>query len=371
MALPKSPLVAAVRDLGVQFMANDVDITGQDAVSSVELADGTSFWIFGDTVEGPFDSIRGFELTEVLSNTGAIVPLQDLSEGVREFRYLTGPDGARARQLIGFIPPEHKSRQRLWAIHGAQVNGRLYLYYHRITMDPALDVFETFQLDGMGVARAGSDHDFERLPAPDGSYEWWKGDQPGFGVWVQQDEDHLYLWGSIQPASKSAGDMYLARVRPADIEDLSAYEYLVAAPTLADPDVEPRWASTFTPTACLFSDVPNEMSSSWNPYLGCYISLTTYRRDNQLVIRTAPALTGPWSEPEVVFSPAMTRPESLFNAGKEHPEFAREGGKVTYMTFIDSSVYAPHLIEITIACPRSRRVRQAISVASTATLSRR
>lgn len=350
MSLQDSPLVASVRDLGVQFADNDVDITGQDAVSSVELADGTTFWIFGDTIEGPFDSIRGFELTEVLSNTGAIVPLQDLSHGVREFRYLTNPEGTRARQLIGFIPPEHKSRQRLWAIHGAQVGEQLYLYYHRITMDPTRDVFETFVLDGMGVARAtGPDYEFERLRAPDGSYEWWKGDQPGFGVWVQRHGEYLYLWGSIQPESKSAGDMYLARVRPEDIEDLAAYEYLVEAPTEAAPDVEPRWSSTFTPTACLFSDVPNEMSSSWNAYLGRFISLTTFQRDNILVIRTAPELTGPWSQPQVVFRPERTRPDSLYNAGKEHPEFAREGGKVTYMTFIDSSVYRPHLIEITFA----------------------
>jgi len=153
MTLPDSPLIASVRDLGVQFAANDLDITGQDAVSSVQLAGGTTFWIFGDTIEGPFDSIRGFELTEVLSNTGAIVPLQDLSAGVSEFRYLATPDGARARQLIGFIPPEHKARQRLWAIHGAQVGDQLYLYYHKITMDPARDVFETSPLTGWGWPR--------------------------------------------------------------------------------------------------------------------------------------------------------------------------------------------------------------------------
>lgn len=349
MTLPDSPVVASVRDLGVQFLNNDLDITGQDAVSSVPLAGGSTFWIFGDTIEGPFDSIRGFELTEVLSNTGAIVPIQDLSSGVTDFRYLATPDGSRARQLIPFITPEHKARQRLWAIHGAQVGDQLYLYYHKITMDPTRDVFETFTLDGMGVAKAGPDYRFERLTAPDGSREWWKGDEPGFGVWVQPHGDHLYLWGSIQPASKSSGDLYLARVRPEEIENLSAYEYLVQAPTLAEPDLTPRWSATFSPTACLFSDVPNEMSSSWNEHLGAFISLTTYRRDNQLVIRTAPELTGPWSEPQVFFRPAKTLPDSLFNAGKEHPEFARDGGKVTYMTFIDSSVYVPHLIEITFA----------------------
>ncbi len=246
MTQPDSPLVASVGDLGVQFL--DIDISGQDAVSSVELADGTTFWIFGDTIEGPFDSIRGFELTEVQSNTGAVVPLQDLSAGVTEFRYLPTPDETRARQLIPFVPPEHKSRQRLWAIHGAEVDHQLYLYYHRITMDPTRDVFETFSLDGMGVAKAGSDFQFERLLAPDGSYEWWKGDLPGFGVWVQRHGEYLYLGGSIQPESKSSGDMYLARVLPENIENLAAHEYLVEAPTPARPDVAPRWSPTFTPT---------------------------------------------------------------------------------------------------------------------------
>ena len=180
MTLRPSPLVASVRDLGVQFSDNDLDITGQDAVTSVLLPGDETFWIFGDTVEGPFDTIRGFELTEVLSNTGAIVPLQDISDGVKAFRYLAEPSGARARQLIGFVAPEHKSTQRLWAIHGVHTGGHLYLYYHRITMDPTLDVFETFTLDGMGIARAGADYQFERLTAPDGSLRVVEGRPAGF-----------------------------------------------------------------------------------------------------------------------------------------------------------------------------------------------
>ena len=60
------------------------------------------------------------------------------------------------------------------------------------------------------------------------------------------------------------------------------------------------------------------------------------------MIRTAPQVTGPWSEPQVFYRPPKAKEDSLFNAGKEHPEFAREGGKVLYMTYIDSSVYVPH-----------------------------
>ncbi|WP_246043228.1 hypothetical protein [Tessaracoccus massiliensis] len=167
--LSDSPLVASVRDLGVQFLDNDINISGQDAVTSVELPGDETFWIFGDTLEGPFETVRYLSLMEVLSNTGAIVPLQDISDGIKDFTYLTGPDGRRARQMIAFEPPEHKSTQRLWAIHGTHQNGSLYLYYHRITMDQKLDVFETFQLDGMGIARADDDYNFTRLVAPDGT----------------------------------------------------------------------------------------------------------------------------------------------------------------------------------------------------------
>lgn len=53
--LSDSPLVASVRDLGVQFLDNDINISGQE-------------------------------------------------------------------------PPEHKSTQRLWAIHGTHQNGSLYLW---------------------------------------------------------------------------------------------------------------------------------------------------------------------------------------------------------------------------------------------------
>lgn len=348
MTPPRRPLVESVRDLGTQFLANDVDATGFDCASSIPLPGGRTFWIFGDTVEGPFETIRNHPLADVLSGTGGLVPVHDISDGVRGLEFLKSPDG-RARQLLRFIAPEDKARQRLWAVHGAYVAGGLHVFYHKVTMDPELDVFESFTLDGMGLARADDDFRFERLKAPDGTYELWKGDQPGFGVFVQEHDGYLYLWGCIQPASKSAGDMYLARVRPADIEALTAYEYLVEAPTLDRPDRKPAWSRTFAPSACLFSHVPNEMSSSWNEHLGRFISLTTYEREDRLVIRSAPEISGPWSEPETIMRPERAKPDSLFNAGKEHPEFSREDGKVIYMTYIDSSVYVPHLVEITLA----------------------
>src|SRR5690348_1298510 len=73
---PNSP-VASVRALGNQFLDNNVGVTGADGATSTVLPNGDALWMFGDTVEGPFKSIRGLELTRLRSNTGAIVPKQD------------------------------------------------------------------------------------------------------------------------------------------------------------------------------------------------------------------------------------------------------------------------------------------------------
>ena len=338
------PRVASVRDLGIQFMDNRVNITGQDAATSVVLPDGNTFWIFGDTIEGPFESIRHYDLTEVLSNTAALVPSQPVAQGIQRFQYLRSAGEHRARQFLRFHPTEDPAQHRLWAIHGVCVGDWLYVYYHKITMLPGKDVFEDFQANGMGVARARvGEFQFERLRGPDQSTMWWKGDQPGFGVFVQQlDDSYVYLWGSFWTG------MYLARVLPERIEDLSSYEYLVAAPTLAQPDRTPQWGKTYNPSAALFDSVPNEMSAAWNAYLNQYVAIHMLNRDNQIVMRTAPKITGPWSAPQLIFRPQRESSEDLFNAAKEHPELQVQGGKVLYITYINSAEYAPHLIEVTL-----------------------
>lgn len=345
-AVAEESVVESVRYLGIQFRGNDVDISGQDAATSIVLPDGEkSFWIFGDTVEGPFpESLHDFDLTDVLSNTASIIPHQDAADGLQNFEYIKSADGKRARQLIKHHDDENPTIHRLWGIHGTCVGDQIYLFYHKITMLPATSVFDDFKLNGMGIAKAKiGEYDFKRLTAPDGTRELWKGDQPGYGVFVERlDDGYVYLWGSYWTG------MFLARTRPDTIEDLSSYEYLVEAPTAANPSVAPKWSKTYAPTAVLFDSVPNEMSAAYNPYLKKHIAIHTFLRENKIVMRTAPNIWGPWSEPETVYRPEPTDPPCAFYAGKEHPELAKEGGRVIYVTYVDSKTYMPHLLEVTL-----------------------
>ena len=61
-APPQESKVASVRNLGNQFLSNSVGVTGADGATSLVLPTGESLWVFGDTVEGPFETIRGLDL---------------------------------------------------------------------------------------------------------------------------------------------------------------------------------------------------------------------------------------------------------------------------------------------------------------------
>lgn len=337
------PLVASVRFLGKQFLDNPVGVTGADGATSTPLPSGESLWLFGDTVEGPFKSIRGRDLSKLSSNTAAIVPRQDASGGIQTFRFISRPDGKRPRQLVPFAANEDSSVHRVWPIHGVCIGKKIYVFYHRISLLKDVDVFVNFKLDGMGIARAEVDVlEFARLTAPDGTREYWKGDQPSFGVFIERIDDYVYLWGSL------ATGMYLARTRPRSIDDLNNYEYLVESPDLDQPKRSPRWSKTFQQTAKLFDSVPNEMSAAYNPYLRQHMAFHSLFRENKIIMRTAPQITGPWSAGEVVYRPERITDTDLIYAAKEHPELARDGGRILYVTFVNSATYVPQLIEVTL-----------------------
>lgn len=336
-----SSKIASTNFLGPQFLTNSVGVTGADGATSIPLSAANSLWIFGDTVEGPFKTIRNLDLTKLRSNTAALVPRQDASHGIKDFRFLSDATGKRPRQIVPFDPNENPSQTRIWAVHGITSGDDIYLFYHRITLLKGVDVFVNFQLNGMGIAKANArDLKFSRLTAPDGTREFWKGEQPTFGVFVMKADEYVYLWGSLMTG------MFLARTSPDRIEDLSSYEYLVQAPTAAQPHVTPRWDKTFQPTAPLFDSVPNEMSAAYNQHLKKYIAIHSYNRDNKIVMRIADDIVGPWSAPEVIYRPKLTGDDDLIYAAKEHPELAQDGGRKIYVSFVNSATYVPQLVEV-------------------------
>jgi len=74
-----------------------------------------------------------------------------------------------------------------------------------------------------------------------------------------------------------------------------------------------------------------------------------------VMMRTAPVLTGPWSAPQMVYRPSeYYRPRVMIYAGKAHPELTGADLVVTYATnafefeelLTDSQTYYPRFVRL-------------------------
>jgi hypothetical protein len=356
------PSVKSVRDLGPQFTDNPHGMIGQDGAYSIPLG-GETLWFFGDTLVGkrnPGESLwypggvatghRDMSghgpIERMINNTGLLLGEGTGREGLKNFRYVCGGNGL-LRALIPLEPGEDPDWVRIWCLHGVALGDKVYLYYIKVRMLESGPFPVNFEVAGSGLAVGTKDSlVFSRVAAPnDGLF--WKAGQPQFGSAVLRDGPggYVYLYGVVQGADW-VQRCSVARVRPGEIEKISEYEYY------AGPGKQ--WIDQAGKAAPLFTGAPNELSVSYNAYLGSYLAVHSLDLSGDIVGRTSPSPWGPWSEAFRLAHVDVQRDPSLpytpwVYAGKEHPELSDEGGKVIYVTYIQFEEYFPHLLEVTLA----------------------
>lgn len=359
MPINTSLAVQAATDVGPQFVSNDHDMVGQDGAYSIPLANG-SLWYFGDTFFGdrqPTDPmphglhVEDYEgIDRMVCNCGLISTDTDGRGGITDFRYVTDDEGA-VRPLVKPLPNEPPA-YRIWCLDGVAVGVTVYLFYLKVRVfEPTEGPFPLgFELIGSGVAEGSSgDFSFQRM-THDGSSMLWPKDphapapDPHFASAALHDPDDemVYVYG----ASRDDGSVdrcYLGRVADREVGVLEAYEYFSG---------DGSWSWSPSDAVALFEGMPNEMSVSYNEYMGCYLAVHSLGHTGQIVGRTAPAPWGPWSSPTILWTvePAHASfpSDSVSYAGKEHPTLAIDGGKTIYLTYIEFLEYYPHLVEVTL-----------------------
>jgi len=354
--------VRSVRDLGPQFADNPHDMVGQDGAYSIPMEDET-LWFFGDTFLGrrvPGESLwypggvpvghadmsGKSGIRRMINNCGLILPATDGRRGLRNFRYICDSTGD-IRPLIPLAPDEDPDWFRIWCLHGIALGSKIILYFIKVEMLEGGPFPVNFRIVGSGLASGRRDEWTFRRILRNGSSILWGETDPHFATAVLHDipSSWLYLYGSRQQASGEQVSC-LARVRPHAIEDPASYEYLSA--------LTPAWGPSPAQAIPVFSGMPNELSVSYNAYLGQYLAVHAFNLSGDLVGRTAPAPWGPWTDPIVLCSVRHERTHPLpypplVYAGKEHPELAIEDGQVLYLTYVEFEEYFPHLIEVTLA----------------------
>jgi len=356
----RKPLaVRRSRDLGPQFVDNPHRMVGQDGAYSFPV-DAGSFWFFGDTligrrvegqslwlvdnqIAGPGDLGGRGTFEAMPNNTALLLSCMEARDGLKDFQYLLGPDG-RIRQVIERLPDEHPDHYRIWCLHGCQLGSRVHIFYQKIHMVKEGPFPVNFEVVGVGQAtgRVG-EWRFERL-VQRGSTVWWGGEFPQFGAAVLpvREKNLAYLYG-VRKAADGTQNASVARVRLDALTDLAAYEYLAAA--------GPTWSRDPAESVTLFVGPPNELSVSFNPYLGQYLAVHSMNLSGLIVGRTSPDPWGPWSDAIPLWRVHPTRTPltgfpNMIYAAKEHAELSREGGRIVYVTFIEFEEYYPHLIEL-------------------------
>ena len=101
-----------------------------------------------------------------------------------------------------------------------------------------------------------------------------------------------YVYNFATPNGRN-GDAYVARVPEADVLDKSDYEYWNGSAWVAGSD---------TQAAAIVSGPVAELSVRYDS--GRSLWLMTYMQGTDIVLRTAPAPTGPWSAAQVIVSDA-------------------------------------------------------------------
>ncbi len=94
------------------------------------------------------------------------------------------------------------------------------------------------------------------------------------------------------------------------------------------------WSASMADRATLFTGAPT-VTVEHNAYLAAYTAVYAEPMSNSVVIRTAPALTGPWSDPDVLF--AADKADGNAYDAVSHREYEEQEGKILYFTFSRSN----------------------------------
>jgi len=336
-----------VESLELGALVWDPVVGSRDGGSSTVWHD-RSVWVFGDSIltqEGSagttwrnntatftedFDAADGIHpFEEALAETDGGVPPEFLPMTADEIAYEAEYDGPNCGEDCSGIA--------MWP--GSPVydpeNDRLVVFYLKLVQRPgALNI----DVIGSSVALWSDPDAFPERPLVR------EGDEPTL-LFGQHGPElaaaALYRNGWIYAFScatpRGGKKCILGRVRPDDVAVREAWRFRTSAGHWS-----PRWENAET----LFrgSEI---MSVHYNAHVGRW--LATYARPltNDIVMRTAPSLPGPWSDELVVHHARDVLDDGLTSYGAlAHPEFAGDEGRLEYVTYYEPASGGLRLVEL-------------------------
>ena len=331
---------AAWREADLLFR-RDRHWVGGDGASSVPLGDGRVLWLFGDSWIDPTGQ-HSRHGARIISNTVAIQTGTDPATASMTFYWRRGSEGHPAA-----IVPDN-GEERHWFGNGVRVGDRLILFLNRVRTSSNSIGFESVGWTAWMVENADADPSEWRmvqLTTPTNPL----GVLLGFAA-VRQFGDHLYAFGSQDPVKTHP--IYVVRWPMMQ----------VGKGDLLNPE---WWAgdrlgwvadSTAAVRQPLFDHGQSELSVHRDTVTGQLLVFQTQGfGPADVVVRTAPTPTGPWTATQMLYRPSeYYRPNAMVYSAKAHPELTGADLVLTYAT--NTFEFAEHLTDSLIYYPRFVRL---------------
>jgi hypothetical protein len=312
---------------------------GSDDAYSIPLSAGRTLWMFGDTFIGDGTDADRSRATFV-RNTIAIQQGDDPASSA--IRFIWGEADGAPGSFFDIETPNW-----LWPLDGVRVDGKLLLFFMLVRPSE--------------VGRTGGIHDWRvqgplgffdvfgwacvRVENPDDEPESWDWSYVApmeaspivLGAAAMLDGEYVYLYGWDQPKH-----LYVARLRVADAAAAAfgSLEWWTGTAWGGAPQwVVDRGGTEFT------------VHRDGDRFL---MTAVVGVNPASLAVRVASAPQGPWSEPQVAFTPEENdRVDAFVYAGKAHPQLVGADLVCTYasngpvdITLKDDSLYYPRFVRV-------------------------
>lgn len=292
-----------------QLFRQDPRWLGSDAALSIPLGDSRTLWLFGDTfVAMTRRNVRSE--SEMVRNTVAIQTGDDPRTASISFNWRMNVDGSPASFF-----PSHDERW-YWPGHGIRLaEGPLVVFLYVMVGTPGV---------GLGFACAG--YAIAVIDDPSMPAETWK---------PRIVEAAASAFDAIPATAVVRDGAYVVAlaIRQEGAHAGALVRYPAASLAQGDVSQAEWWADNgrgWVPEADLGSagpafimdDAGAECSLHWDPRTNSFVHVASYGFGATTIgLRTAPALSGPWSAAVLVYRPPESDgPRPFVYAAKAHPE---------------------------------------------------
>lgn len=157
----------------------------------------------------------------------------------------------------------------------------------------------------------------------------FEGDTNFAQVACYQDGDYVYILGA---GAGGEGPVKLCRVPAARLVEKDAYEFFIGT----DEADNPQWSPKEEDAIVVIDSVNKEFGVVYNKELECFMMTTLDNVNQQMIMRDAKNIWGPWSMPVLLFDESYVEHEDIgqrfFYGSFMQDRFMENEGRTVYMT---------------------------------------